>query len=273
MSENEPSNTYAQTFARGLKVITTFDEGSRVLTLSDVAERTGVTRSTARRLLHTLVTLGYAATDGKYFSLTPKILDLGFAYLSSSEIWRIAEADIQALASRVGESSSISVLDGHDIVYVLRVQTQRILKNSLNVGSRVPAHANSMGRIQLAELSDRELKHYLETVRLDAFTPWTITEPDRLKAAIVSDKAQGWSMVYRELEEGIAGLAVPIRAAGGRVIAAANISLAPVRLKEPGRKEELLQALQETAEKIQAHLLEGRSGRTPAEADRPVQPR
>lgn len=259
MSDNEPSNTYAQTFARGLNVITTFDEGSRVLTLSDVAERTGVTRSTARRLLHTLVTLGYAATDGKYFSLTPKILDLGFAYLSSSEIWRFAEADIQALASRVGESSSISVLDGHDIVYVLRVQTQRILKNSLNVGSRVPAHAISMGRIQLAELPERELRQYLDTVRLEPFTPWTITEPEPLRAAILRDREQGWSMVYRELEEGIAGLAVPIRAAGGRVIAAANISLSPVRLKAPGRKEELIEALKETADTIQRHLLEGRA--------------
>lgn len=257
MPETTPSNTFAQTFARGLAVITSFDEGSRVLTLSEVAERIGITRSTARRLLHTLVTLGYAATDGKYFSLTPKILDLGYAYLASSEIWRFAEADIQALASKVGESSSISVLDGHDIVYVLRVQTQRILKNSLNVGSRVPAHAISMGRIQLAMLPERELRHYLETVRLEAFTPWTITEPGRLRAAILRDREQGWSMVYRELEEGIAGLAVPIHAANGRVIAAANISLAPVRLKQPRRQKELIAALKETADTIQRRLIEG----------------
>ncbi|EAQ02306.1 regulatory protein, IclR [Pseudooceanicola batsensis HTCC2597] len=257
MSGTEPSNTYAQTFARGLAVITSFDEGSRVLTLTDVAARTGVTRSTARRLLHTLVTLGYAATDGKHFSLTPKILDLGYAYLASSEIWRFAEADIQALAARVGESSSISVLDGHDIVYVLRVQTQRILKNSLNVGSRVPAHAISMGRIQLAMLPDRELRQYLDTVRLEPFTPWTITEPDRLRTALLRDRKQGWSMVYRELEEGIAGLAVPICAANGRVIAAANVSLAPVRLKQPGRQDDLIAALKETADTIQRRLIEG----------------
>ncbi len=252
-----PSNTYAQSFARGLAVITAFDEGSRVLTLTEVAERTAVTRATARRLLHTLVTLGYAATDGKYFSLTPKILDLGFAYLSSSEIWRFAEADIQALAAEVGESSSISVLDGHDVIYVLRVQTQRILKNSLNVGSRVPAHAISMGRIQLAELSERELRAYLSTVRLEPFTPWTITEPDRLRAAIERDRAQGWSMVSRELEEGISGVAVPIRAASGRVIAAANISLPPARFKEAGKCEVLLEKLLETAKAIHKRLIEG----------------
>ena len=258
MTAPEPSNTYAQSFARGLAVITTFEEGSRVLTLTDVASRTGVTRSTARRLLHTLVTLGYAATDGKHFSLTPKILDLGFAYLASSEIWRFAEQDIQALATEVNESSSISVLDGHDVVYVLRVQTQRILKNSLNVGSRVPAHAISMGRIQLAELSDRELRAYLSSARFDAFTPWTITDPTRLRAAIERDKEQGWSRVYRELEEGIAGIAVPIRAASGRVIASANISLSPARLKDPGKQEFLLERLCQTAETIHRRLIEGR---------------
>ncbi|ANK79801.1 MAG: hypothetical protein TEF_02610 [Rhizobiales bacterium NRL2] len=258
MAAPEPSNTYAQSFARGLAVITAFREGSRVLTLTEVAARTGVTRATARRLLHTLVALGYAASDGKHFSLTPKILDLGFAYLASSEIWRFAEQDIQALAEEVDESSSISVLDGHDIVYVLRVPTKRILKSSLNIGSRVPAHAISMGRIQLAALPERDLGGYLASAKLEAFTPWTITDPDGLRTAIERDRAQGWSMVYRELEEGIAGVAVPIRAATGRVIAAANISLSPARLREPGKKAHLLDKLTAAAAAIEARLREGR---------------
>ncbi len=252
-----PSNTFAQSFARGLAVITAFNEGSQALTLTQVAARTDVTRATARRLLHTLVTLGYAATDGKHFSLTPKILDLGFAYLASSEIWRFAEEDIQALANEVGESSSISVLDGHDIVYVLRVQTRRILKSALNVASRVPAHAISMGRIQLAALPDRELRSYLTTARLEPLTPWTITDPDRLRRAIERDRAQGWSLVSRELEEGIAGIAVPIRSAAGRVIASANISLSPARLKEPGRQDFLLERLMHTADTINTRLAQG----------------
>ena len=249
-----PSNTFAQSFARGLAVITAFDEGSRALTLTEVAAQTGVTRATARRLLHTLVTLGYASTDGKHFSLTPKILDLGYAYLASSEIWRFAEEDIQALSADIEESSSISVLEGHDIVYVLRVPTRRILKSSLNVGSRIPAHAISMGRIQLAALSPRDLETYLANVNLVPFTPWTITDRSRLKAAIERDRAQGWSMVSRELEEGIAGLGVPIRSATGRVIAAANISLFPERLKDPERRAYLLKRLQETAEAISRKL-------------------
>lgn len=254
MPAPEPSNTYAQSFARGLAVIMTFDEGSRSLTLTEVAARTDLTRATARRLLHTLVTLGYAATDGKNFSLTPKILDLGFAYLSSSEIWRFAEEDLQALAAEANESTSISVLDGHDIVYVMRVPTKHIIKSALNVGSRVPAHAISMGRVQLAALPERELHSYLATARLQAFTPWTITRPEDLRAAIERDRAQGWSMVYRELEEGIAGIAMPIHAANGRVIAAANISLAPARLKEPGTQAHLLEMLRRTAQAIEARL-------------------
>lgn len=255
----EPSNTYAQSFARGLAVITAFDEGSRTLTLTEVAARTVVTRATARRLLHTLVTLGYAATDGKHFSLTPKILDLGFAYLSSSEIWRFAEEDLQALAAEVNESTSISVLDGHDIVYVLRVPKRHILKSAMNVGSRVPAHAISMGRIQLAALPERELRGYLASARLQAFTPWTITSPEKLRAAIERDRVQGWSMVYRELEEGICGLAVPIRAANGRVIAAANISLAPARLKEPDMQDCLLDKLRSAACAIEGRLRTGKA--------------
>lgn len=252
----KPSNTYAQSFARGLAVITTFDEGSRTLTLTEVAERTNVTRATARRLLHTLVTLGYASTDGKYFSLTPKILDLGYSYLASSEIWRFAEENIQALAAEVDESSSISVLDGEDIVYVLRVSTRRILKSSFNVGSRVPAHAISMGRIQLAALSDRELQTYIVSAKLERFTPWTITDRAKLRAAVERDRKQGWSMVSRELEEGIAGVALPIRSAAGRVIAAANISLYPERLKQPGKREYLLERLGAATDAINRKLTE-----------------
>ncbi|MDG1702879.1 MAG: IclR family transcriptional regulator C-terminal domain-containing protein [Pseudomonadales bacterium] len=250
----EPSNTYAQSFARGLAVIMTFDEGARSLTLTEVAARTDLTRATARRLLHTLVALGYAATDGKHFSLTPKILDLGFAYLSSSEIWRFAEEDLQALAAEVNESTSISALDGHDIVYVMRVPTKHILKSALNVGSRVPAHAVSMGRVQLAALPERELRSYLASARLQAFTPWTITGPEELRVAIDRDRAQGWSEVYRELEEGISGLAVPIHAASGRVIAAANISAAPARIQEPGMRDYLLERLRSTAHAIEERL-------------------
>lgn len=250
----EPSNMFAQTFARGLAVITAFKEESEILTISQVAQLTKVTRSTARRLLYTLTTLGYATTDGKHFTLTPKILDLGYAYLASSAIWRFAEPYVEQLVEDVGESASISVLEGHDVVYVLRIQQRRLLKSPLNVGSRVPAHAISMGRIQLAALSDRELNTYLASAHFQPFTRWTITNKDELKKRILEDRQQGWSMVWKELEEGIAGVAVPLRSTRGRTLAAINISLNPDRLSEPGKKEFLIEQLLKTAADIKERL-------------------
>ena len=250
----EPSNMFAQTFARGLAVITAFRDGAETLTISEAAQRTGVTRSTARRLLYTLVALGYAVSDGKHFALTPKILDLGYAYLASSAIWRFAEPYLERLVGEVGESASIAVLDGQDIVYVLRRQQRRLLTSALTVGSRIPAHAVSLGRIQLAALSDREVSAYLATVRLQPFTRWTVTDKAALKQRILADRAQGWSLVSKELEEGIAGIAVPLRSAGGRTLAAMSISLSPDRLAEAGRQAYILQRLMQAAADIQAGL-------------------
>lgn len=250
MEAPEPSNMFAQTFARGLATITTFTQEADALTISEVAERTGVTRSTARRLLYTLITLGYASTDGKHFTLTPKILDLGYAYLSSSAIWRFAQPLVERLVEDVGESASISVLDGHDVVYVMRIQQQRLLKNLLNVGSRLPAHAVSMGRIQLAALSDRDLANYLATARIQAFTRFTITDTEILKARILADRAQGWSLVSKELEEGIAGIAVPLRGRRGHTLAGLNVSLNPDRLDTPGKRDFIVKRLMETAAEI-----------------------
>lgn len=250
----EPSNMYAQTFARGLTLIRAFGEKSETLTISQAAERTGVTRSTARRLLYTLSTLGYASTDGKNFALTPKILDLGYAYLSSSALWSFAEPHVERLVAEVGESASISVLEGDDVVYVLRIQQHRLLRSPLNVGSRLPAHAVSMGRILLASLSDRELAGYLERVKPQKFTRWTVTDPDELKQRILQDRKKGWSTVVKELEEGISGVSVALHSLNGRTIAAMNISLNPDRLAEQGKEEQLVAALSRTANAISACL-------------------
>ena len=246
----EPSNMYAQTFARGLAVITAFGEDAGALTISDVAQRTGVTRSTARRLLYTLTTLGYAATDGKNFTLTPRIMELGYAYLSSSAIWRFAEPHIEELVEEVGESASLAVLDGNDVVYVSRIQQRRLLRSPLNVGSRVPAHAVSLGRIQLAMLPERAREKYLATAPLTAFTRWTVTDPDLLRARLTQDGEQGWSMVRKELEDGIAGIAFPIVTSTGRTLAAVNVSLSPDRLDEPGKQVQIIAALERAVRRI-----------------------
>ncbi|HRM94794.1 MAG TPA: helix-turn-helix domain-containing protein, partial [Alicycliphilus sp.] len=149
---HKPGDSYVQSFARGLEVIRSFNASAPQQTLSEVAARTGLTRAGARRILLTLQTLGYLESDGRLFRLTPRILDLGFAYLSSTPIWDLAEPMMEALTERVHESCSAAVLDGLDIVYVLRIHTHKIMSTNLAVGSRLPAFWTSMGRVLLAAL-------------------------------------------------------------------------------------------------------------------------
>ena len=149
-AELRPGDSYVQSFARGLAVIRSFSTAAPRQTLTEVAGRTGLTRAGARRILLTLQTLGYVASDGRLFSLTPRILDLGFAYLSSMPMWNVAEPVMEALVEQVKESCSAAVLEGSDIMYVLRVSTRKIMRNSLGVGSRLPACCTSMGRVLLA---------------------------------------------------------------------------------------------------------------------------
>ena len=145
-----PGDTYVQSFARGLQVIRSFSAQAPQQTLSEVAARSGLTRAGARRILLTLQTLGYVESDGRNFRLTARILDLGFAYLSSLPLWNLAEPLMESLVEEVKESSSAAVLEGQDIVYVLRVPTHKILSIGLGVGSRLPAYCTSMGRVLLA---------------------------------------------------------------------------------------------------------------------------
>ena len=181
------------------------------LTLSDVARRTGLTRAAARRFLLTLADLGYVRSDGRLFALTPRVLDLGYAYLSSLSLPEVAEPHLERLAAEVRESSSVSVLDGDEIVYVGRVPTSRIMRVSINVGTRFPAYATSMGRVLLAALEPDELDAYLARAEIRPLTARAIATPDALRAELARVRTQGWALVDQELEEGLRSIAVPIR--------------------------------------------------------------
>ena len=251
MLEAKKSNDqFVQSFARGLSVIRTFGPDAREMTLSEVAERAGLTRAAARRILLTLQELGYVAANGRKFFLTPRILDLGYSYLSSTPLWDLAEPYMEDLVSRVHESCSASVLDGPDIVYILRVPTKKIMTISLNIGSRLPAYCTSMGRVLLGGLSDEELDAVLRRGDLKAITPRTITDPARLKEIIREDHMKGWSLVNQELEEGLVSLSVPIVDRTGRVIAAMNVSSQPTRTSASDMIKNFLPELQRTATQI-----------------------
>jgi len=245
---------FVQSLERGLAVIRAFDAAHPELTLSEVAAATSVTRAAARRFLLTLAELGYVRSDGRLFSLTPKVLELGYAYLSSLSLPDVAEPHLETLATEVNESSSISVLDRDDVVYVARVPVSRIMTVTISVGTRFPAYATSMGRVLLAGLPADQLEEYLSRVRLQRLTSRTVSSVASLRAELARVKAQGWAIVNQELEEGLRAVAAPIRDRRDRVIAAVNISTQASRTSLETMRRELLPPLLATVKRIESDL-------------------
>lgn len=253
-AEMRPGDAYVQSFARGLEVIRSFSATAPRQTLSEVAARTGLTRAGARRILLTLQTLGYVESDGKLFALTPRILDLGFAYLSSMPMWNVAEPVMEALVEEVKESCSAGVLEGTDIVYVLRVSTRKIMRNSLGVGSRLPAYCTSLGRMLLAGLPDEEVVALLQASELEARTRHTLVDVDALLAKVQQARRQGWCLVNQELEEGLVSIAAPVVDRAGRTIAALNISGQVNRTPARQVQETMVPPLREAAAEVSRRL-------------------
>jgi IclR family pca regulon transcriptional regulator len=245
---------FVQSLERGLSVIRAFDHEHPELTLSEVAAVTGVTRAVARRFLLTLESLGYVRSDGRFFSLTAKVLELGYAYLSSQSLPEVAEPHLEDLVSEVNESSSVSVLDGHDVVYVARVPVSRIMTVSISVGTRFPAYATSMGRVLLAGMAEDELTAYLTAVRLEPLTARTVSSVAALRGEVARARTQGWALVNQELEEGLRALAVPIRDRSGTVVAALNVSAHASRTSLEAMRRDLLPPLLKAAARVEADL-------------------
>ncbi|GLI26992.1 IclR family transcriptional regulator [Agromyces rhizosphaerae] len=245
---------FVQSLERGLEVIRAFGALTPSLTLSEVARETGLSRASARRFLHTLVELGYVGTDGREFSLRPRVLELGYAYLSSYSLPDIAQPHLTQLTETVGESSSVAVLDGADIVYVARVGAYRIMSAAIEVGTRFPAFATSMGRAILGAGSDARREEFLARVELPPLTPRTVTDRDELREALDAVRVQGWALIDQELELGLRSVAAPLRDITGEVVAAVNVS-APVRRGDVDEiKEDLLPHLLAAAREIELDL-------------------
>jgi IclR family pca regulon transcriptional regulator len=252
--ENGQEPYFVKSLDRGLAVIKAFSAESPTMTLSGVAEKTGLTRAAARRFLLTLKALGYVSLQGRQFALQPRVLDLGYSYLSSMPVWDIAERHMEVLVDELHESSSVTVLDGIDIVYVARVPTKRIMQTNLSVGSRLPAYPSSMGRVLLAHLPPSELAAHLERADLKALTSRTITDPDQLRQSLETVRRQGWALVDQELEDGVRSLAAPLLAPGGRVLAAVNVSTHASRSSLSHMREQFLPRLLATAGAISEDL-------------------
>jgi IclR family transcriptional regulator, pca regulon regulatory protein len=252
------SDQYVQSLARGLAVIRAFDTNHPVMTLTEVAARTDLTRATARRFLHTLVELGYVRTDGKTFALTAQVLQLGYAYLSGLSLPQLAQPHLEELSLKLGESTSAAVLDGTDIAYIARVTTRRIMNVGITVGTRFPAYATSMGRVLLAALPPEKLQEYLAAVDIKPLTPRAIGSRKELLAELDKVRAQGWCLLDQELELGLMSIAAPVFHGPTKVVAAVNVSLqaqsVAAQADPPAYLDSVRKEILATAERISADL-------------------
>lgn len=266
--ERGETSEFVQALERGLSVIRAFDADHSRLSLSEVAAATGLSRAAARRFLHTLMHLGYVHASGGRFELRPKILELGYAYLSSLTLPDVAMPHLEELVEQVRESSSVSQLDGDDIVYIARVPTRRIMAVTISVGTRFPAYATSMGRVLLAAQPDAWLDAYLTAVSLRHLTGRTITTANGLGQELRRIRTRGWALVDQELEEGVRSIAAPIRDSGGAVVAAVNVATHAGRRTLESIVSDLLEPLLAAAARIERDLASART--TAAKARRPA---
>jgi IclR family transcriptional regulator, pca regulon regulatory protein len=252
----EHPEAFVQSLERGLLVIRALSS-PRPQTLSQVAAATGLSRATARRFLLTLEQLGHVRQRDGRFALTPRVLELGYAYLSSLSLPELAQPHLERLVGAVEESSSVSVLDGEAVVYVARVPTRRIISDSISVGTRFPAYATSMGRVLLAGLPDEQMQAVLAGADLRRLTPRTSTSKRALLDEIEQVRDQGYALVDEELEAGLRSIAAPIRDAAGSVAAAVNVSSQASRTTVADMRRRLLPPLRDTAAAIERDLRAG----------------
>jgi IclR family pca regulon transcriptional regulator len=243
---------YMATLAKGLAVLRAFGEGRPGMTLSEAAGAVGLSRATARRILRTLLDLGYVEQDGRHFSLAPRVLELGFRYLSTQSWIDRAVPLMRHISQTLEESCSAAILQGSEVVYVARVPTRRIMTATIAVGTRLPAFHTSMGRVQLGFLVEDELWRRLHSARIEPHTPSTIVDLKALVERIQADHAQGFSIVDEELERGLRSIAVPLVSRGGRVLAAINVSAHSNRTTRNEMRERFLPRLKDAARQISA---------------------
>lgn len=246
---------FMTTLAKGLAVLGSFDKERPTMTLSQAAQTAGLSRATARRILRTLTQLGYVIQKGRDFALSSGILKLGYAYLATQNWIEQASGLMRQLSEEFHESCSAAILDGTEIVYVARIPAGRIISGTIAVGTRLPAFHTALGRIQLGFLDSAELWRRLKALRVDAFTPSTITDPQALFDRVREDHAQGFAIVDEELERGLRSIAVPIVDRNGQAVAALNLSTHSTRTTRNEMRNAFLPDLRSAAERISASII------------------
>ncbi len=267
MAEIGGDRDHIQSLERGLAVLLAFDEQRPNPTLAELATFTGYSRPAVRRILLTLQRLGYAENRGPRWALTPRVLSIGQHYTASHAMTDIAQPHLVTLAEKTGESASVATLDGDEVVYIARVATRRLMSINVSPGTRVPAHATSMGRVLLAWQPHDRVERYLAETGLAPRTPHTITDPEQFRRALDRIRRQGWSLVSEELEEGLISVSAPVRDHTGTVVAALASSTSTGR-STPGHLEKTIVPLAlDTADAISNDLgYRGPSGRSIAAA-------
>jgi IclR family transcriptional regulator, pca regulon regulatory protein len=250
MNKMPQDKEFMATLAKGLAVLGSFGKQRPAMTLSQAAQATGLSRATARRILRTLTELGYVAQNGREFSLSSGILKLGFSYLATQNWIEPAAPLMRQLSEQFHESCSAAILEDREIVYVARIPARRIMSVALAVGTRLPAFHTSLGRIQLGFLDAAELWRRLKSLRIEAYTPSTITDVQALFDRVQEDHVQGFSIIDEELERGLRSIAVPIVDRNGQAIAALNVSTHSTRTTRNEMRERFLPSLRATAERI-----------------------
>ncbi len=251
--ERKPRD-FVQSLDRGFAVIRAFNELNVKLTLSEVAQRTGLTRATARRFLLTLESMHYVGSTGRDFFLRPKVLELGYAYLSSVSLVSVAQNHLEVLTNELRESCSASVLEDEEIIYICRAAANRIMSVNLSVGVRLPAYSSSMGKVLLAALTKKELDEYLGKSLRPKLTSHTVVGAKELISVLDTVREQGWAINDEELEEGVRSVAVPVRDQSGKVMAAINVSAHAARVTVEMLLNDFLPQLKKTAFLIETDL-------------------
>ena len=246
---------FMSSLARGLAVINAFQERKRHLTIAQISHRTGIPRAAVQRCLYTLMKLGYATTDGRTYALLPKVLTLGHAYLSSTPLAVSAQPFLDRTSEQLHEACNLATLEGDEVLYIARSAIpQRLISVDLSVGSRLPAYCTSMGRILLAALDDASLSDYLARADLKPRTSRTLHTREALWECLMQVREQGWCIVDQELEQSLRSVAVPVRDAAGRVLAAMNVSTHAGRISRQELETRFLPALLAASRELSMQL-------------------